>query len=261
MTLFPEWCPPMSEDDPNRPGQTSKLSAEQRLTLAIPGLGSFDMRFASRDIPYYPVPSNYTMVQDIIPWRILVKIGEPAPRMTVGLDIYADVILGRGAGSADSPDIDLSNLDALDLGVSRRHAMIRPTRNRLYLIDLNSTNGSYVNAVPVGKGMAQVLRHGDTVSLSRLSFVIEIVSSPTLSAGRDLSRLSGGREEASDVFMTPTRRPDDILPQPGGPGQKVRLAPPGAPVGPPTRPIPLSTDSESGDRTESGKAPEENNSG
>ena len=89
----------MSQDDPNRPGQTSKLSAEQRLTLAIPGLGSFDMRFAARDIPYYPVPSNYTMVQDIIPWRVLIKIGDPAPRMTVGLDIYADIVLGRGAGS------------------------------------------------------------------------------------------------------------------------------------------------------------------
>jgi len=245
----------MSQDDQNRPGQTSKLSAEQRLTLAIPGLGSFDMRFAAREIPYYPVPSNYTMVQDIIPWRILVKIGEPAPRMTVGLDVYADIILGRGAGSSDSPDIDLSNLDALDLGVSRRHAMIRPTRNRLYLIDLSSTNGSYVNAVPVGKGMAQVLRHGDTVSLSRLSFVIEIVSSPTLSAGRDPSLLSGGREEASDIFMTPARRPDDIperLP-PGGHGQKVRLSPPGAPVGPPTRPIPRNFDVEPGDRDEAGK--------
>lgn len=252
----------MSEDDPNRPGQTSKLSAEQRLTLAIPGLGSFDMRFAARDIPYYPVPSNYTMVQDIIPWRVLIKIGEPAPRMTVGLDIYADIILGRGAGSTDSPDIDLSNLDALDLGVSRRHAMIRPTRNRLYLIDLNSTNGSYVNAVPVGKGMAQVLRHGDAVSLSRLSFVVEIISSPTISAGRDLSRPSGAREEASDVFMTPARHPDDTSaqPSPGGQGQKVRLSPPSGPVGPSTRPIPRIFDTESGDRDKSGKDPEEKQS-
>lgn len=250
----------MSEDDSDRPGQTSKLSAEQRLTLAIPGLGSFDMRFSARDIPYYPVPSNYTMVQDIIPWRVLVKIGEPAPRMTVGLDIYADITLGRGAGSSDSPDIDLSNLDALELGVSRRHAMLRPTRNRLYLIDLNSTNGSYVNAVPVGKGMAQVLRHGDTVSLSRLSFVIEIVSSPTISAGRELSRLSGAREEASDIFMTPTKDPDDISDQlqPGGQGQKVRLSPPGAPVGPPTRPIPRTFDAESGTRDEAGKTPKKN---
>jgi pSer/pThr/pTyr-binding forkhead associated (FHA) protein len=249
----------MSQDDSNHHHKnTSKLSAEQRLTLAIPGLGSFDMRFASRDIPYYPVPSNYTMVQDIIPWRVLIKIGEPAPRMTIGLDIYADIVLGRGAGSTDSPDIDLSNLDALDLGVSRRHSMIRPTRNRLYLIDLNSTNGSYVNAVPVGKGMAQVLRHGDTVSLSRLSFVIEIVSSPAISEGREISTRSALREEASDVFMTPVRRPeeDEREPQPGG--GKVRLAPPSGIVGPATRPI---TDFQPGadeqDQSNTGKSSED----
>ena len=250
----------MSQDDPNRLiGQTSKLSAEQRLTLAIPGLGSFDMRFASRDIPYYPVPSNYTMVQDIIPWRILVKIGEPAPRMIVGLDIYADIVLGRGAGSTDSPDIDLSNLDALDLGVSRRHAMIRPTRNRLYLIDLNSTNGSYVNAVPVGKGMAQVLRHGDAVALSRLSFVIEIVSSPAISEGREASRRPVAREEASDVFMTPVRHPDDDnSEQPRPEGGKVRLAPPSAAAGPATRPIPdFQPGTESSDHDKPEQTPED----
>jgi hypothetical protein len=97
----------------------------------------------------------------------------------VGLDIYGDVILGRGADVPGSPDIDLSNLNAEQVGVSRRHALIRPGRSKLYLIDLGSTNGTYVNGVPVSKGMAQVLRGNDSISLAGLSMVIEIIKSPT----------------------------------------------------------------------------------
>jgi pSer/pThr/pTyr-binding forkhead associated (FHA) protein len=231
----------MSQEDADRPGQTSRLNSEQRFTLAIPGLGAFDMRLASREIPYYAVPSHYKTLQDVIPWRILVKFGEPAPRLTIGLDIYADIVLGRGAGGPDSPDIDLTNLDALDLGVSRRHAMIRPTQNRMYLIDLSSTNGSFVNAVPVGRGMAQVLRHGDAISLARLSFIIEITSSPAIFQGRQPGEVTPSkplREEATDIFMTPPRRQDTIPePQPSQ-GRVVRLAPPSAPSGPATRRIP-----------------------
>ncbi|MBN1429632.1 MAG: FHA domain-containing protein [Anaerolineae bacterium] len=197
------------------------------------------------------------MVQDIVPWRILVKFGEPSPRLTVGLDIYADVILGRGVGGPGSPDIDLTNLDALDLGVSRRHAMIRPTPKRLYLIDLSSTNGSYVNAVPVGRGMAQVLRHGDSVALSRLSFIIEIISSPAISQGRPMSVPQHRPEpKGEDVFMSPSYHSDDKpTPQPEK-GHGVRLAPPSAPSGPATRPMPIEHKSPSDPATDDQKTPE-----
>ncbi|MBN1313220.1 MAG: FHA domain-containing protein [Anaerolineae bacterium] len=170
--------------------------------------------------------------------------------------------MGRGAGSPDSPDIDLTNLDALDLGVSRRHAMIRPTPKRLYLIDLNSTNGSFVNAVPVGRGMAQMLRHGDAVALSRLSFIIEIISSPAIIQGRlpgQSERRPEHAGEATDVFMSPAYYPDDSpKPQPA-PERGVRLAPPSAPSGPATRPMSpeedLSSYSDSDDQSAPGEFP------
>jgi hypothetical protein len=165
-------------EQPKRPIVTGKLDANQKRAIIVPALGSFGTRFSSTEVIYHPVPYNYKIIQDPTPWRVLLKFGAPAPRIVVGLDIYGDVIIGRGSDGPQSPDIDLSNLDALALGVSRRHALLRPTQNKLFLIDLDSTNGSYVNAIPVGRGMAQVLKGGDTVALAGLNFVVEIVRAP-----------------------------------------------------------------------------------
>lgn len=167
----------MTEDPKHK--TTGRLNAEQRHALTIPIFSAgFGSRFLPENLTYHPVPQNYRSIPQPNRWRILIKFASPAPRATVGLDIYADVTLGRGADGPDAPDIDLSNLKAGELGVSRRHAMLRPTRNRLFLIDVESLNGSYVNAIPVGKGMAQSLKTGDTVALGGLSFLVEVVQMP-----------------------------------------------------------------------------------
>jgi hypothetical protein len=169
---------PSNYDPDDRPVATGKLSPDQRRALVIPSLGGFGSRFSARDIVYHPLPYNYQAIQSPASWRVELKFGAPAPRLVVGLDIYGDVVLGRGSQGPQNPDIDLSNLEALELGISRRHALLRPTRTQLFLIDLESTNGTYVNAIPVGRGMAQVIRTGDTIALAGLNFVIEIVHSP-----------------------------------------------------------------------------------
>lgn len=168
----------MSDYNFEKPTVTGKLDAEQREAVVIPGLGGFGSRFPTRDMIYHPVPYNYSTIQNPTAWRIQVKFGAPAPRLVVGLDIYGDTILGRGAHGPQSPDVDLSNLNALELGVSRRHALLRPTYTQLFVIDLESTNGTYVNAIPVGRGMARVIRTNDTIALAGLNFVVEIISSP-----------------------------------------------------------------------------------
>jgi len=190
-----------NSDQSKRPLVTGKLNADQRRAIIIPALGSFGTRFSSTGVLYHPVPFNYRTIQNPTPWRVLLKFGAPAPRAIVGLDIYGDVILGRGSDGPQSPDIDLSNLDALALGVSRRHALLRPTQNKLFLIDLDSTNGSYVNAIPVGRGMAQVLRSGDTVALAGLNFVVEVVRAPDLA--KDPAEGTGeGQAESKPTTLT-----------------------------------------------------------
>ncbi|WP_026370997.1 FhaA domain-containing protein [Kallotenue papyrolyticum] len=70
------------------------------------------------------------------------------------------VTLGRGLNN----DIVLE-----DPRISRQHAQIRYRSRRFLISDLGSTNGTYVNGVPVST--EQVLRDGDIVSLGGLELI------------------------------------------------------------------------------------------
>jgi hypothetical protein len=108
---------------------------------------------------------------EILRWRIeFSSIG--AQSDVVGLDICGDVVLGRAGGKEDDPDFDLNPYQAAEKGVSRRHALLRPSANKLYLIDLESTNGSRVNSVPVTG--AKALADQDSISLGNLVFLLKI---------------------------------------------------------------------------------------
>lgn len=101
----------------------------------------------------------------------------------LGLDVAGDTIVGRGGDGSSRVDLDLDLYNAFEYGVSRRHAMLRPTRNRLFLIDLGSTNGTHVNALPLGPGVARALEHDDAISFGRLSCTIKIIDGPHLHSG------------------------------------------------------------------------------
>jgi pSer/pThr/pTyr-binding forkhead associated (FHA) protein len=125
---------------------------------------------------YIPVPEP-TRRRNALkhPWRIAL-VHPDANKDVIGLEIYDDVVLGRaGAASDPEPDFDLSIYDAILHGVSRRHALLRPTEGQLFLIDLNSTNGTQVNAVAQEGGMARALRHNDTLSMGNLHLIVKIM--------------------------------------------------------------------------------------
>jgi hypothetical protein len=60
--------------------------------------------------------------------------------------IYRELILGRQADATLESVLDLSDVDAASLGVSKRHAMIRRTVSGYEVIDLSSRNGTWLNA-------------------------------------------------------------------------------------------------------------------
>ena len=79
-----------------------------------------------------------------------------------------DLLLGRGSSAQGA--IDLTQYEALTKGVSRQHAMIRPDKDndQLMLVDLGSTNGTFVNEEQLSPNLPHVLHDGDTVRLGRL---------------------------------------------------------------------------------------------
>jgi hypothetical protein len=111
-------------------------------------------------------------------WRVeLHNLGPDLPLM--GFDIIGDTILGRGALA----DIDLDEYSVFFSGVSRRHLLLRPTRQQIYAIDLGSTNGTMINHVPLPTDQARPLQSGDILTIGRFSIRIQIVQQLIMGQG------------------------------------------------------------------------------
>lgn len=70
------------------------------------------------------------------------------------------------------PDIDLSPFKAFDHGVSRLHAVIRNNSGKIVIMDLGSSNGTYINGTRIVPNIEQPLRHGDIVALGKLKMQV-----------------------------------------------------------------------------------------
>ncbi len=60
--------------------------------------------------------------------------------------IYKKLVLGRATESSLEAILDLTDLNAANLGVSRRHAMLQRSETGFEVVDLASRNGSWLNA-------------------------------------------------------------------------------------------------------------------
>jgi len=135
------------------------------------------------------LPTNKTTVESkmrLTPqkyrWRIgLHRLGDHQD--VIGIEFESDIILGRYAGTGEAPDLDLSAYDGQAKGVSRLHALLRPSRNNVYLIDLDSRNGTQVNGSSISVSMTRALHDNDVVALGELTFVVRIYEGPDSSAG------------------------------------------------------------------------------
>lgn len=125
-----------------------------------------------------PVRLLNTNLDDNTPcWQIELH-GASDDGRPIGAYIIGDVVIGRGPLS----DIDLAlHGNAAGQGVSRKHSMLRPTRRRLHLIDLDSTNGTRVNGMYVDPSQAKPLEDGDRITLGEFTFAIRILERLRLS--------------------------------------------------------------------------------
>jgi hypothetical protein len=126
--------------------------------------------------PYVPGPDDPLLLKS--PWRIELELQSADRRMILGLDLYGDVILGRGESRKGRIILDLDQYGAQEHGVSREHLMIRPTSTRLFAIDQGSTNGSTVNGVPLGRGIATELHEDDLIAMANMVLMLHIVRRP-----------------------------------------------------------------------------------
>ena len=94
-------------------------------------------------------------------------------QQTIDLGDKAECTLGRlDEASRSYPDIDLNPYNAVEAGVSRRHAKItRVGDDRFYIMDLSSTNYTHVNGEKLEPFEPKVLDEGDEVHLGTLKLI------------------------------------------------------------------------------------------
>ena len=81
--------------------------------------------------------------------------------------------LGRlSEGQPIMPDIDLTPYQAYASGVSRLHAVVKRDANRVLVMDLGSSNGTYVNGRRINPHVEESLSHGDILALGKLKIQV-----------------------------------------------------------------------------------------
>jgi len=91
----------------------------------------------------------------------------------VPLASRSEFTLGRlSEGQPIMPDIDLTPYQAYASGVSRLHAVVKRDANRVLVMDLGSSNGTYLNGRRLNPHTEEPLNHGDIVALGKLKIQI-----------------------------------------------------------------------------------------
>ncbi len=81
--------------------------------------------------------------------------------------------LGRlSEGQPIMPDIDLTPYQAYASGVSRLHAVVKRDADRVLVMDLGSSNGTYVNGRRINPHVEESLSHGDILALGKLKIQV-----------------------------------------------------------------------------------------
>jgi pSer/pThr/pTyr-binding forkhead associated (FHA) protein len=72
------------------------------------------------------------------------------------------------------PEIDLTEDDGLDKGVSRCHARILKQENKVFIEDLGSINGTFINGKKLVSHLPEALSNGDILHLGKLPLEVNI---------------------------------------------------------------------------------------
>jgi pSer/pThr/pTyr-binding forkhead associated (FHA) protein len=72
------------------------------------------------------------------------------------------------------PEVDLTNDNGLEKGVSRRHARILKREGTVIVEDLGSINGTFINGKRLAPYLPEVLHHGDQLQLGKLLIEVEM---------------------------------------------------------------------------------------
>jgi hypothetical protein len=82
---------------------------------------------------------------------------------------HAQILIGRaGTSGLRQPHVDLTPYHAVNYGVSRLHASLDIRHETVYITDLQSMNGTYLNDLRLSPGQSKIVCNGDTLCFGNL---------------------------------------------------------------------------------------------
>jgi hypothetical protein len=143
----------------------SALAAADVLTTQTIQTGQIQESLKQRPVP--PAASPPVALNSWVTLH-LMDTGQVLP-----LSERNEFTLGRiSEGQPIMPDIDLSPYQAYARGVSRLHAVLKREASRVFLMDLGSANGTFVNGKRLSPNVDHAIANGDVIALGKLKIQI-----------------------------------------------------------------------------------------
>ena len=99
-----------------------------------------------------------------------LRLTIPDSGRELNVPLTKGVNIGRlDAASASFPDVDLTSEGGLERGISRRHAKITRRGREVFIEDLGSLNGTFLNGKKLIPYFPHVLKSGDELQLGKLT--------------------------------------------------------------------------------------------
>jgi pSer/pThr/pTyr-binding forkhead associated (FHA) protein len=85
-----------------------------------------------------------------------------------------EIVIGREDPISEVfPDVDLTGLNGMENGVSRKHAIIHRAGADYTVEDMGSTNGTYLNRKKIQPHSPQTIKPGDELRFGKLSLKLQ----------------------------------------------------------------------------------------
>jgi pSer/pThr/pTyr-binding forkhead associated (FHA) protein len=143
--------------------------AETPTTQHIDRSATANLSFQKNQVP--PVPTMPSSVQA----EAMVSLHLIDSGQIINLSGQNEFSIGRVTeGQPILPDVDLSVHEAYSQGVSRLHASLKVSNQRVYITDLGSSNGTRVNGQKIMAHVDYPLNHGDVIALGKFKIQVLI---------------------------------------------------------------------------------------
>ncbi|MEL6151396.1 MAG: FHA domain-containing protein [Chloroflexota bacterium] len=106
-----------------------------------------------------------------------LRVEEAVQPIVIGPELLTgDVIMGRRDPITEQvPEVDLDRYAGYRMGVSRRHAILRLIGDELKLVDLGSSNGTYLNGERLEARKPTTVLEGDVLRLGQIIMKVKFL--------------------------------------------------------------------------------------